>query len=186
MRLDDVRELAARLSHDAWLVLDEALAGFLPDGEDAVIDHPRVVHIRSFSKAHAMAGLRVGYAVVPEGADDLARALEPMGGVNAPALAGALWAVEGGAEIVRRRRFAIGHERRRLADALAGGPVSFPAGHGPYVWLSSSESDGAALAERLASRRILVAPGAAWGDDDHVRATLRDGEATDRLAAALR
>jgi histidinol-phosphate/aromatic aminotransferase/cobyric acid decarboxylase-like protein len=184
--LDDVGELARRLSHDAWLVLDEALAGFLPDDEDALVDHPRVIHIRSFSKAHAMAGLRIGYAVVPEGADELARALAPTGGVNAPALAGALWAVEGGAEVVRRRRFLIARERTRLAGALAGGPVSFAAGHGPYVWLSSSERDGAALAEHLAYRRILVAPGSAWGDDAHVRATLRDGEATDRLAAALR
>jgi histidinol-phosphate/aromatic aminotransferase/cobyric acid decarboxylase-like protein len=186
MPLDEVREVAARLSHDAWLVLDEALAGFLPDGEDAVLDHPRVIHIRSFSKAHAMAGLRIGYAIVPEDADDLARALAPVGGVNAPALAGALWAVEGGAEVVRRRRFSIARERARLAEALAGGPVSFDLGHGPYVWLSSSQCDGAALASRLAARRVLVAPGSAWGDEAHVRATLRDAEATDRLAAALR
>ena len=48
-----------------WLILDEALAGFLPDGEDGLIDHPRVIHVRSFSKAHAMAGFRVGYAIVP-------------------------------------------------------------------------------------------------------------------------
>jgi histidinol-phosphate/aromatic aminotransferase/cobyric acid decarboxylase-like protein len=54
------------------------------------------------------------------------------------------------------------------------------------VWLSSAESDGAALAARLAARRILVAPGSAWGDERHVRATLRDAAATDRLAAALR
>ncbi len=108
-----------------------------------------------------------------------------MGGVNAPALAGALWAVEGGAEIVRRRRFAGSARARRLADALAGGPVSFPAGHGPYVWLSSSESDGADWPSSWRAAH-LRRPGAAWGDDDHVRATLRDGEATDRLAAALR
>jgi histidinol-phosphate/aromatic aminotransferase/cobyric acid decarboxylase-like protein len=186
MPLEDVRELARRLSHDAWLVLDEALAGFLPDGEDALVDHPRVVHIRSFSKAHAMAGLRIGYAVVPEGAGELARALAPAGGVNAPGLAGALWAVENGGEVVRRRRFEVARQRARLAEALAGGPVSFPAGHGPYVWLASSELDGAALAEHLAYRRIVVAPGSAWGDDARVRATLRDSVTTDRLAAALR
>jgi histidinol-phosphate/aromatic aminotransferase/cobyric acid decarboxylase-like protein len=185
MALDDVRELARRLAHDAWLVLDEALAGFLPDGEDAIVDHPRVVHVRSFSKAHAMAGFRVGYAVVPDGAEDLAAALAPVGGVGAPALAGALWAVESGADVVRRRRFRMAHERTRLADALARGSVGFAAGHGPYVWLSSSAHSGAELTERLAARRIRVAPGTAWGDEDHVRATLRDAAATDRLAAAL-
>jgi histidinol-phosphate/aromatic aminotransferase/cobyric acid decarboxylase-like protein len=182
MALDDVDSLARRLAPDAWLLLDEALAGFLPDGEDAIVDHPRVIHVRSFSKIHAMAGLRVGYAVVPAGAAD---GLAPVGGVGAPALAGAQWAVESGGEVVRRRRFQAAHERKRLAGALAGGPVSFPPGHGPYVWLSSSECDGRELAARLAARRVYIAPGSAWGDDDHVRATLRDGEATDRLAAAL-
>jgi histidinol-phosphate aminotransferase len=182
--LDAVRALAGGLAPDAWLILDEALAGFLPDGEDAILDHPRVVHVRSFSKAHAMAGFRVGYAIVPD--ERLAEPLAPVLGVGAAAVAGALWAVESGAPIARRRRDQAARERERLAAALHGGPVSFPAGHGPYVWLSSSEHDGRALAERLASRRIFVAPGAAWDDDRHVRATLRDAAATDRLAAALR
>jgi histidinol-phosphate/aromatic aminotransferase/cobyric acid decarboxylase-like protein len=181
--LDAVRELADRLTPDAWLILDEALAGFLPDGEDAIVDHPRVIHVRSFSKAHAMAGFRVGYAIVPD--ERLVDPLTPVLGVGAAPAAGALWAVESGAAVARRRREQAARERERLAAALAGGPISFPPGHGPYVWLSSTEHDGRALAERLAARRIFVAPGAAWDDDRHVRATLRDGAATDRLAAGL-
>jgi histidinol-phosphate/aromatic aminotransferase/cobyric acid decarboxylase-like protein len=35
-------------------------------------------------------------------------------------------------------------------------------------------------------RRINVAAGEPWGDDRHVRITLRDTAATDRLIAALR
>ncbi len=45
---------------------------------------------------------------------------------------------------------------------------------------------GPALAEALAARRIFVAPGTAWGDERHVRITLRDAAATARLAGALR
>jgi histidinol-phosphate/aromatic aminotransferase/cobyric acid decarboxylase-like protein len=107
--------------------------------------------------------------------------------VSAPAVAGALWAVRSGGEVVRRRRFQVVHERGRLAEALAraGGTVSFPRGHGPYVWLSSRECNGEELAARLAERGIYVAPGSAWGDGDHVRATLRDAAATHRLADAL-
>jgi histidinol-phosphate/aromatic aminotransferase/cobyric acid decarboxylase-like protein len=45
---------------------------------------------------------------------------------------------------------------------------------------------GPELAEALAARRIYVAPGTAWGDDHHVRVTLRDAAATDRLVGALR
>ncbi|HEX6023183.1 MAG TPA: aminotransferase class I/II-fold pyridoxal phosphate-dependent enzyme, partial [Solirubrobacter sp.] len=168
------------LTGEHWLILDEALAGFLPDGEDALVDHPRVIHVRSFSKAHAMAGFRIGYAVLPEGVD---LPLAPMLGVNAPALAGALWAVEHGAESVRRRRAHVAAERARLEAALGDTPFHPSPGHGPYVWLAAPS--GRALAEALAARRIYVAPGSAWGDEHHVRITLRDAAATDRLVAAL-
>jgi histidinol-phosphate/aromatic aminotransferase/cobyric acid decarboxylase-like protein len=168
--LAEVRALADALPAPAWLILDEALAGFLPDGEDALVEHPRVLHVRSFSKAHAMAGFRVGYAIVPDATH--AGALAPVGGIGAPAQAGALWAVENGAATVARRRAHAARERARL-----GAP-----GHGPYVWLAT---DGRPLAEELAARRIFVAPGSAWGDDGHVRVTLRDSAATGRLLAAL-
>jgi histidinol-phosphate aminotransferase len=42
------------------------------------------------------------------------------------------------------------------------------------------------VAAHLASRRISVLPGEAWGDQAHVRITLRDAPATERLVAALR
>ena len=58
--------------------------------------------------------------------------------------------------------------------------------HGHLLWLSSSEHDGRAIAAHLAGRRIYVTPGAAWGDDRHVRVALRDSAATDRLVSALR
>ena len=47
------------------------------------------------------------------------------------------------------------------------------------VWLP-------APAESLAARRVYVAPGTAWGDERHVRVTLRDSDATARLVGALR
>jgi histidinol-phosphate aminotransferase len=171
----------ASLAGEHWLILDEALAGFLPDGEDALVGHPRVVHVRSFSKAHAMAGFRIGYAVLPEGAE---LPLAPVSGVNAPALAGALWAVESGAESVLRRRAHAAAQRARLEAALDDTPFHPSPGHGPYVWLAAPS--GRDLAEALAARRIYVAPGTAWGDEHHVRVTLRDAAATDRLVAALR
>jgi histidinol-phosphate aminotransferase len=180
-----VRALAGTLPAHVWLILDEALAGFLPDAEDGLVEHPRTLHVRSFSKAHAMAGFRIGYAILPEGADRLAAALAPEGGVGSPAQAGALWAVESGGAMVARHRASAARERERLAQSLAGTTLSFAPGHGPYVWLSSTEHPGRAIAEHLAARRIYVAPGGAWGDEAHVRITLRDAAATATLAAAL-
>jgi histidinol-phosphate/aromatic aminotransferase/cobyric acid decarboxylase-like protein len=195
----DVQALAERLAAETWLIVDAALAEFAPDDEMAarregaggagagdglaarlLAARERVVVVRSFSKAHAMAGLRGGYAL----GRDVA-ALAPVAGVSAPAQAAMLWALEQGDRVVARRRAAAARERERLAEALRDTPFSFPAGHGPLVWLESAEHDGAAIASGLAAQRIFVTPGSAWGDDRHVRIALRDGAATDRLSASL-
>ncbi len=167
---DPTGAVAAIEPGDDWLIVDEALADFLPSAE--IVDHPRVIQIRSFSKGHAMAGFRVGYAVVGTGVE---LPLAPLLGIDAASVAGALWAVEHGSASVARRRDQATRERARLEAAL-GDRVT--AGVGPYVWLRAS-------AEELAAARVYVAPGSAWGSSEHVRVTLRDAAATDRLLEAL-
>jgi histidinol-phosphate aminotransferase len=177
----DVRALAERLDPATMLIVDAALAEFAPEAPEVLSVRERVLVVRSFSKAHALAGLRAGYAL----GHDVA-ALAPVTGVSAPAQAAMLWALQNGDALVARRRAAAARERERLATALRDTPFSFPAGHGPLVWLESSEHDGAAIAAGLAAQRIYVTPGGAWGDERHVRVALRDGAASDRLSAALR
>jgi histidinol-phosphate/aromatic aminotransferase/cobyric acid decarboxylase-like protein len=184
-----LQDLAGGLDEPVWLVVDAALAEFGPDEPVAGVAtllaaRERVVVVRSFSKAHAMAGFRAGYAVANDRA--LLARLAPVAGVAAPAQAAMLWAVSEGGPVVARRRATAARERTRLAEALRDTPLSFPAGHGHLVWLSSTGHDGAAIARHLAGQRIYVSPGAAWGDGGHVRAALRGSPATDRLIAALR
>ena len=181
--------LAERLDERVWLVVDAALAEFAPGDEGSsaarlLAARERVLVVHSFSKAHAMAGFRAGCALASD--EELIERLSPAGGVSAPAQAAMLWAVRDGDALVARRRAAAARERERLATALEGTPFSFPAGHGHLVWLTSSAHEGADVARHLAGSRIYVTPGTAWGDDLHVRVALRDGAATDRLAAALR
>jgi histidinol-phosphate aminotransferase len=180
-----IRDLAERLPEPVWLVVDAALAELAPDEDAAELlgVRERVLIVRSFSKAHAMAGLRAGYALSNDA--DLLDRVSPAGGVSAPAQAAMLWAIREGETVVARRRATAARERERLADALRGSPFSFASGHGHLLWLSSTEEDGASIARRLAAQRIYVTPGAQWGDERHVRIALRDGAATDRLAGAL-
>ena len=65
-----LREVCAGVPEGAIVVVDEALGEFAPDGEDAaalVAELPNLLVVRSFSKAHAMAGLRAGAALGPAG-----------------------------------------------------------------------------------------------------------------------
>jgi len=81
------------------MVLDEAYVEFAPEGTAAPVaaDDPRVIRMRTFSKAYGMAGARVGYAL---GQTDLIRAFDKIRnhfGMNRVAQAGALAALQDGA-----------------------------------------------------------------------------------------
>jgi histidinol-phosphate aminotransferase len=57
------------LPGDCLFVLDEAYAEFAPPGALPPLDgaDPRLIRLRTFSKAHGMAGLRLGYGIAAEG-----------------------------------------------------------------------------------------------------------------------
>ncbi|MDO5605252.1 MAG: pyridoxal phosphate-dependent aminotransferase [Paracoccus sp. (in: a-proteobacteria)] len=112
----------------ALLILDEAYAEFAPD--DAlpriVPDDPRVIRMRTFSKAYGMAGARIGYAI---GAAPLIAGFERIRnhfGVNAIAQAGALAALSDEAWLshIRSRVWAA---RERIGAIAAGhGLIALP------------------------------------------------------------
>jgi histidinol-phosphate aminotransferase len=60
----DVQWLIDNVPEDCTLILDEAYIEFAPDGTAPAIDVSRnnVLRFRTFSKAHGLAGIRVGYA----------------------------------------------------------------------------------------------------------------------------
>jgi len=62
---DAVVYALAEMPPDCLLVLDEAYAEFAPAAELATLDaaDPRLIRLRTFSKAHGLAGMRVGYGI---------------------------------------------------------------------------------------------------------------------------
>lgn len=62
---DRIQELIGAVPDHCLLILDEAYIDFAPEGTSPPIDtaNPNVLVMRTFSKAHGMAGMRVGYAI---------------------------------------------------------------------------------------------------------------------------
>lgn len=62
---EDIEELIDRLPDECLFIFDEAYLDFVPRESvvPMVCDDPRIVRVRTFSKAHGMAGARVGYAI---------------------------------------------------------------------------------------------------------------------------
>ncbi len=108
----DIRTALDDLPEGCLLLLDEAYIEFAPEGTAAAIDadDPRVIKMRTFSKAYGMAGARIGYAI---GARGLIRSFDKIRnhfGMNRMAQAGALaafgdaaWLLHVQGEVARAR-----------------------------------------------------------------------------------
>ncbi len=179
--------LAALPSH-VHVLLDEALIHF-QDVEDidaglALVEaFPRLLVVRTFSKAYGLSGLRAGYAL---GSDPrLLSAVAPVLGVNALTQAAVEYALRAGDAEIERRRAMVIRERARLLEALRERGLEAGDSQANFVWLAAGGLSGAELAARLLHQGVVVAPGGPLGADDHVRASVRDAAATDRLLRAL-
>ncbi|HWA15228.1 MAG TPA: aminotransferase class I/II-fold pyridoxal phosphate-dependent enzyme, partial [Gemmatimonadales bacterium] len=104
---------------DALIVCDEAYQEFGgPSAVPLLRQSPRVVVLRTFSKAMGMAGLRFGYALAhPDVAREIAKAKLPYN-VNAITLAAAEVAFEQQERFITRARDTVA-ERERLFAGLA-------------------------------------------------------------------
>ena len=87
-----ISDLLDRVPADCLFILDEAYLDFVPP--DTIlpidVDDPRLIRVRTFSKAHGMAGARVGYAIAHR---DVIRTFDKVRlhfGVSLVAQAGAL------------------------------------------------------------------------------------------------
>ena len=92
---DDIAAALDILPTDALLVLDEAYLECAPDGTSPPLsfDDPRLIRLRTFSKAYGMAGARVGYAIAHPELIDAFNKVRNHFGMNRSAQEGALAAL---------------------------------------------------------------------------------------------
>ena len=159
-----VAQFIAALPEGSLLVLDEAYIEFAPASAVPPIDtaDPRVLRMRTFSKAHGMAGARIGYAV---GHRDLITGLGKIRnhfGVNRVAQAGALASlgdpdfVAGVVREVDRGRRETYDLAARLGLAAVPSATNFVA-----IDVGSGERARAVLAALLDERVFIRMPGVA-------------------------
>jgi len=185
-----VERLLDGLPDGVGVLLDESLVEFV-DAQpvDATLglleSHPRLLVFRSFSKAWGLAGLRVGYALGGPGSEDLLAELEPDLGVSEVSQAGALEALRSCSGLLASHARQICEERPRLTAALRERSFDVSDSQANFLWAAHSLLEGDELSARLARAGVLVAAGAALGEPRHVRISLRNASATDRLLGAI-
>ena len=180
----DLAAIVERVPADVIVVIDEAYREFVDPAfgdpvQELVPRFPNLVVTRTFSKAHGLAGLRLGYAIGdPNVIATVDKTLLPFA-VNSLAQAAALAAIEHEAEIAERVR-AIVAERSRVEAELSAAGWKLPEHQGNFVWLRTGDaSDDVGLG--LERRGVVVRPFAG----DGVRVTIGTPGENDRFLAAL-
>jgi histidinol-phosphate aminotransferase len=186
----ELARLLAGLPDEVGVLLDECLIEFADaqptDASLALLeDHPHLIVFRSFSKAHGLAGLRLGYAIGGPGSEDLLTELEPDLGVSEVSQAGALEELHTGGAMMARRVRGVCEERAYLSEELRSRHFQVTDSQANFLWAAHPMLDGGELSARLARAGVLVAAGAALGEPRHVRISLRDRFASERLLGAL-
>ncbi len=183
-----LRELMRVVPDDCVVVLDEAYRpyadpGLLPDVGELLALHQNLLIQRTLSKAHALAGLRVGFAL---GGAELIAAIErvrPPFNVNSAAIAAAEQALDD----VAWSRYAVAatrRERDRFAAFLSELGVAFFPSQANFITVRPSEP--ALVRDRLAACGISVRDGGELGLEGWLRVSIGSPPAMALVRAVLR
>jgi len=176
------------------VVLDEAYCDFATDfaaargieyshSLDYVRGERNIVVLRTFSKAHGLAGIRVGYGLGPAVLMQFFNRMRTTFSVSTLAEAAALASLDdrehfqktitnnrSGAEFLSRKLTEMGYR-----------PIPTFAN---FVFFDAGE-DAAALSKRIQSEGVIVRPLGPWGIPTAIRVTIGTPEQNERFIAAL-
>lgn len=184
MTTKELRSVLDRVPGDVIVCIDEAYREFLDPGfgdpvGELLPEFPNAIVTRTMSKAHGLAGVRVGYAVGhPDVVATVDKTLAPFA-VSALAQAAALAALQHEDEIGRAVA-AILAERARVEVELAAAGWSLPNHQANFVWLATGDRTDEVTLE-LERRGVVVRPFSGEG----IRVTIGTPPQNDRFLAAF-
>jgi len=182
LTFDEVRAFAEALPGDVLLILDEAYQEFVSDpayggSHELALEHENVVCVRTFSKAHGLAGFRVGYGIARERVADYVERVRFPFSVNLAAQVAASASMRARDKIEARARFVMG-ERDRVQNAFREATLNYIPSQGNFVLVQT----GPELFERAG---VLVREGEPLGYPGWSRVTVGDSGENDRVIGAL-
>lgn len=185
----ELEAFLARLPEGVVLALDEAYTEFVrdpagPDSLDYVRAGRPVVGLRTFSKAYGLAGLRIGYGVMPVEVAEVLGRVRPPFNVNLPALAAAAAALDDDAflqETLRVVHAGVDY----LQEALAALGLECQPTQANFLMVRLP-GEGRRFFEALLERGVIVRPLASYGFPDCIRVSVGRAEENQRFVEALR
>jgi histidinol-phosphate aminotransferase len=184
----ELTALLAEVPHHVTVLLDEAYHDYAAGdptyatSSELDVDHPRVLVTRTFSKAHALAGLRIGMLTGPAEIVAEVDGWRPRFNVTAPSQAAAI------ASLGDRDHLVAGVERtlegrRRTADHLRAMGVPITAGLGNFVTIELGQ-DAGPVVDAYAQHGIGVRPLQPYGMLEQIRVSIGTPDEVDAFLAA--
>jgi histidinol-phosphate aminotransferase len=157
---DALRRLVDAVPESVLVVIDEAYREYVDDAVPDALrlfgDRPNVAVTRTFSKAYALAGLRVGYCVAAPEVVTAVRKCQVPFSVSGLAQASAIAALGDAEEVTRRAKLTVA-ERERVRSALLDAGYDVPPSQANFVWLVLGERS-VPLAEACLAEQVIVRP----------------------------
>src|SRR5215208_5966200 len=179
---DEVRSFADALPENVLLILDEAYQEFVSDpaysgSHELALERENVVCVRTFSKAHGLAGFRVGYGIAGRRVADYVERVRFPFSVNLAAQVAASVSMRARDKIRERAGFVI-RERERVQQAFREAGLDYVPSQGNFVLVQT----GPEIFERAG---VLVREGDPLGYPGWSRVTIGDSGENDRVIGAL-
>ena len=182
---EQIDDFISRVPEEIIIVIDEAYFEFLdraPDLLRHVRDGRNVLLLRTFSKIHGLASLRVGYGIGrPELIEVLQKTRQPFN-VNGVGQIGALAALDDENHL-RETKQVVDAGRAYLERELRAMKLKVAPSGGNF--LSVKVGDGAAVFKNLLGRRIIVRPLRGYNLPEWLRITIGTMEQNEKCIAAL-
>ncbi len=182
-----VREFLQQVPDTVLVVLDEAYYEYLAPEQQSrsiewISEFPNLLVTRTFSKAHGLAGLRVGYGISHPGVADLMNRIRQPFNVSNVAQAAALAALSDTAFIdksVELNRAGM----KQITSGFASLGLEWIASSGNFV--SVRVGDAGKVFRQLLERGVIVRPIAGYGLPEHLRVSIGLESENNRLLETL-
>jgi histidinol-phosphate aminotransferase len=186
----DVKEFLEGISSDIIVVFDEAYYEYVtavdfPDSTKLLEKFPNIVILRTFSKAHSLSGVRVGYAMADPGLVTVLHMVRQPFNVNRLAQAAARAALRY-SDALQSRIAENNSERARLGEALRALGFTVPESQTNFL-LAVPEVPDTGIVDRLMDLGIIVRSAAPWGlGEESFRVSIGTPAENDRFLEGLR
>jgi histidinol-phosphate aminotransferase len=183
---DKIDNFVSRVPENIVIVFDEAYFEFLdnpPDTLKFVRENKNVVVLRTFSKIHGLASLRVGYGVAhPELIEILQKTREPFN-VNGLGQIAALAALSD-IEHQRETKRVVDLGREYLHEKFRDMKLEFVPAAANFVMVNVGNGRG--VFKELLTKKIIVRPVANYGLPEWIRITIGTMDQNEKCIAALK